>query len=164
MEVFDMAKKQALTAIAFAGINRIKEANVEQDVFGASLGIDEISYLKWLGLTAKVAQRNKEVTSACMSLSKEYMHDGLRCCVLKGQSNLQYYPESLKECRTSGDIDLWALPQTGFELPVGDTDGKGAHYERFDGICGTIEYNHIISIPQSLVHRMRTRNLAAIVN
>lgn len=140
MELFDMAKKQALTAIAFAGMNRLKDTNAEQDVVGASFGIDEISYLKWLGLTAKVAQRNKAVTSACLRLSEEYMHDGLRCCVLKGQSNLQYYPESLKECRTAGDIDLWALPQTDFELPVGDSDGKGAHYERFDGICGTIEY------------------------
>ena len=121
MELFDMAKKQALTAIEFAGMNRLKDANAEQDGVGASLGIDEISYLKWLGLTAKVAQRNKMVSSACVRLSEEYMHDGLSCCVLKGQSNLQYYPERLKECRTAGDIDLWAWPQPGFELPVGDT-------------------------------------------
>lgn len=140
MELFDMAKKQALTAIVFAGMNRLKDTNVEQDVVGASLGIDEISYLKWLGLTVKIAQRNKAVGMACEKLCKEYIHDGMRCCVLKGQSNLQYYPENLKECRTAGDIDLWALPQTGFELPVGDTDGKGAHYEQFKGICGTIEY------------------------
>lgn len=53
--LFDMSKKQALTAVAFTGVTRLNEASD----FGASLGIPEMVYLKWLGMTAKVAQRNK---------------------------------------------------------------------------------------------------------
>lgn len=134
--LFEIAKKQSLVAIAFTGVSKLNPASE----FGAAIGMDEMTYLKWLGLTAKTAQRNKEVMAVCLQLCKEYMHDGMRCCVLKGQSNLQYYPEDLKECRTAGDIDLWALPQTDVEIAVGDLNGEGAHYEHFEGISGTIEY------------------------
>ena len=134
--LYEIAKKQSLVAIAFTGVSKLPLVGD----FGFAIGMDKATYLKWLGLTAKIAQRNIEVTAACVQLCKAYMHDGMKCCVLKGQSNLQYYPKELKEFRTAGDIDLWALPQTGFELPVGDIDGKGAHYERFEGTCGTIEY------------------------
>lgn len=110
-ELFDMAKKQALTAIAFMGVTKLTPVSD----FGTSLGIPEEVYLKWLGLTAKVAQRNKELNAECAKVCAELAYDGLQCCVLKGQSNLVNYPEELRECRTAGDIDLWTLPanQTG---------------------------------------------------
>lgn len=40
--LFDMSKKQALTAVAFTGVTRLSEASD----FGASLGIPEVIYLK----------------------------------------------------------------------------------------------------------------------
>lgn len=63
-ELFALSKKQALTAIAMEGITRLNPASD----YGASLGIDEITYLKWLGLMAKTSQRNKEMTAACAEL------------------------------------------------------------------------------------------------
>lgn len=102
-EFFALSKKHALTAIAFTGVTHV---NPDSD-FGASLGVDEITCLKWLGLTAKVAQRNKQLNEECAKVCQEFAHDGLRSVVLKGQSNLVYYPEDLRECRTAGDINLW---------------------------------------------------------
>lgn len=127
--LFDMAKKQALTAIAFTGVTKL---NPGSD-FGASLGMDEMTYLKWLGLTAKVAQRNKELNEECAKVCAELAHDGLQCCVLKGQSNLVNYPEELRECRTAGDIDLWTLPHPE-GIPIAVASGDSAEYVNYKGI------------------------------
>lgn len=138
--LFEMAKKQALVAIAFAGVNRMRESSDSADDFGLSIGIDEMTYLKWLGMTAKVAQRNKELSVSCASLCKELAHDGLYACILKGQSNLVNYPEDLRDCRTPGDIDVWCglMDPEGIDIAVGDS--KGAHYEKYQGERGVIEW------------------------
>ena len=80
-ELFALSKRHALVAVTFSSVS------------SSSADMDETLYLKWLGMTAKVAQRNKEVTAACAELVKQYAHDGIQCCVLKGQGNLEYYPE-----------------------------------------------------------------------
>ena len=149
--LFELSNKHALTAIAFTGVTRL---NVASD-FGASQGIPETVYLKWLGLMAKVAQRNKEVSAACVELVKQYTHDGLACCVLKGQGILEYYQTlsssplkgegldaDLSLCRTPGDIDIWVKPmdESGIDIAVADLDGKGAHYQRYHGKEAVIEY------------------------
>lgn len=103
-ELFDMAKKQSLVAIAFVGVTKL---NPGSD-YGASLGMDEMTYLKWLGLVAKTQQKNKEMCGLCETVCKDFLHDGFRTMVLKGQSNLAYYPEDIKAFRTAGDIDLYA--------------------------------------------------------
>lgn len=83
-EIFALSKKHALVAIAFHGLSFLKSGSSEADDFGASLGIDEMTYLKWLGLTAKVGQRNKELNEGCAKVCQEFTHDGVRSVVLKG--------------------------------------------------------------------------------
>lgn len=141
-EIFALSKKHALAAVAFAGVNRLKEACSESNGFGGSIGIDEMTYLKWLGLTAKIAQKNKALSDACTSLCKDLAHDGLYACILKGQSNLVNYPEELRDCRTPGDIDVWCAPMDpcGIDIAVADLDGNGAHYEKYAGERGVIEW------------------------
>lgn len=104
-ELFALSKKQTLVAICFQGLFFLNRSLGDDD-FGASLGIDEIIYLKWLELTARTAHQNKEMNAECARLTKLLTHDGFHCCVLKGQSNLIYYPEDIREFRTSGDIDV----------------------------------------------------------
>lgn len=137
-ELFALSKKQALTAVAMVGVTKLNRAND----YGASLGIPETVYLKWLGLTAKVAQRNKLVSEACVKLVRQYAHDGIATCILKGQGNIEYYPEELKECRTPGDIDVWcdSLDPSGLDIAVSDLDGNGAHFEKYHGKQAVIEY------------------------
>ena len=137
-ELFELSKKHALVAIAFHGLSLLKDRNCNADDFGASIGMDEMTYLKWLGLTAKVAQRNKELNEECAKVCREFVHDGLLSVVLKGQSNLVYYPEDLRECRTAGDIDLWCDVPEGVEVAheVADNIEK----REYRGIEGVIEY------------------------
>lgn len=104
--LFELSKKQSLVAVAFWGVYKLNSGSD----FGSSLGFDEVTYLKWLGLIAKVAQRNKEVTEACREVTELLEKDGFHSCVLKGQSNLVNYPEELRSCRTAGDIDIWLMP------------------------------------------------------
>lgn len=113
MALFDMAKKHSLVAVAFRALSKLKgihSAGFSADDAGeagtSALTIDKTTYLKWLGLTAKIAQRNKVVTRECVQLSERLAHDGMMCCIIKGQSNLVNYPEELRECRTPGDIDV----------------------------------------------------------
>lgn len=112
-EIFAMAKKQALTAIAMAGVTRLirsTNSGTGASDYGASLGIPEMVYLKWLGLTAKISQRNKVLNEQCKDLCETLEHDGFHACVLKGQANHDLYLEGLRDCRTPGDIDVWVRP------------------------------------------------------
>lgn len=144
--LFEMAKKQALVAIAFAGVKTLSSSPLNgegsNNDFGKRIGIDEMTYLKWLGLTAKVAQKNKALSEACASLCKDLAHDGLYACILKGQSNLVNYPEELKDCRTPGDIDVWCglMDPEGIDIAVVDADSHGAHFEKYQGERGVIEW------------------------
>ncbi len=157
-ELFEMSKKQALTAIAFRGVKNLSISTSSAQAkslfhstgsgqvpgegadFGSDggIGIDEMTYLKWLGMTAKVAQRNKQLNDECAKVCQEFAHDGVRPVVLKGQSNLVYYPEDLRECRTAGDIDLWCDVPEGVEVAH---EANGVVEKReFKGIEGVIEY------------------------
>lgn len=133
-ELFEMAKKQSLVAVAFNGVTRL---NVASD-YGASLGIPEMTYLKWLGLVAKTQQKNREMNTLCAEVCKDFLHDGFRTMVLKGQSNLTCYPEELKECRTAGDIDVWVRPFEGIDIAV--SSGNGAEYVNYTGKTAVVEY------------------------
>lgn len=100
--LFDIAKKHALVGIAFAGVNRMRG----DGDFGSSIGVPKVLYLKWLGLTARIQRRNLELNAECVMLCRQLAHDGFMSCILKGQSNLAYYPDHLREARTAGDIDV----------------------------------------------------------
>lgn len=133
-ELYNMATKQALTGVCFVGLQRLKSAG--------EVAIPEVLYLKWLWMAAKIQQRNRMMNEECVAVTKQLMHDGLSCCILKGQGNLVNYPEELREARNPGDIDVWCWPQDpcGMEIAVSDLDGKGAHYEHYSGARGVIEY------------------------
>ena len=145
-ELFVLSKKHALAAVSFIGvkshINSVSSEEALDNKSGVISVIEEVLYLKWLGMTAKVAQRNKEVTAACVELLKQYAHDGIQCCVLKGQGNLEYYPEELQDCRTAGDIDVWckSMDPDGIDIAVSDLDGQGAHFQKYQGKEAIVEY------------------------
>ena len=141
-QFFALSKKQVVAAIAFRGVNRLKASSDPADAFGLSIGIDEKTYLNWLGLTAKVAQKNDELSHACACLCQDLAHSGLYSCILKGQSNMVNYPDDFRDCRMPGDIDVWCWPMDpeGIDIAVADADGNGAHYEKYAGQRGVIEW------------------------
>lgn len=97
-QLYDMAKKQSLVGICFAGVQ--KQVNQNQE-------LPEMLYLTWMGMAAKIQQRNEVVNRQCAELQAKLSADGLRSCVFKGQAIAQLYPDNLKSLRQSGDIDIY---------------------------------------------------------
>lgn len=168
-ELFALSKKQALTAIAMRGVTKLNTASD----YGKSIGIDEVTYLQWLGLTAKIAQCNKVLNEQCRELCDVLEHDGFSACVLKGQANQEIYPEELRECRTPGDIDVWVKTKTpssspylreesGIPIAESDLDGKGAQYEYYTGKEAVIRYvlmNTPEEVRKAVVNDMRQHHI-----
>lgn len=97
-KLYDMAKKQSLVGVCFAGVQRLQQQRQEPP---------EMTYLTWMGMAAKIQQRNEVVNQQCVELQAKLSADGLRSCVLKGQGNAVLYGSSLCMLRQSGDIDVW---------------------------------------------------------
>lgn len=101
-ELYQIAMKQSLVGVCFAGVQHLCDSDVE-DYYGMT----ELQYLTWMGMAAKIQQRNQTVNSQCVELQAKLSADGLRSCILKGQGIASFYGE-LSHLRQSGDIDVWA--------------------------------------------------------
>lgn len=97
-ELYAMAKKQSLVGVCFAGVQKLQEQYQTPP---------EVLYLTWMGMAAKIQQRNEVVNRQCVELQAKLSADGFRSCILKGQGVAQLYGESIRGLRQSGDIDIW---------------------------------------------------------
>lgn len=116
--LYELAKKQSLIGVCFAGVQKLQKQRQEPP---------EMTYLTWMGMAAKIQQRNEVVSQQCVELQGQLAADGLRSCVLKGQGVGALYrvhendndnnqsSSDLSMLRQSGDIDVWV-----------DTDEEGA--------------------------------------
>ena len=95
--LYDMAKKQTLVGVCFAGVQKLVEQRQETE---------EMLYLTWMGMAAKIQQRNEVVNQQCVEVQKRLSAEGFRSCIFKGQSVATLYG-SLAMLRQSGDIDIW---------------------------------------------------------
>lgn len=93
----DMAKKQSLVGVCFAGVQKLVEQQQTSE---------EMLYLTWMGMAAKIQQRNEVVNQQCVEVQRMIAERGYRSCIIKGQSNHPNYG-SLAMLRQSGDIDIW---------------------------------------------------------
>ena len=94
-ELFDIACKQTLMGIAYAGIEKLpKEQRPNSELL-----------IKWYHITLNIKKKNKELTRASIKVSEKFEKEGFRNCILKGQGIAQYYPDP--ELRLPGDIDIW---------------------------------------------------------
>lgn len=125
-ELNEMAKKQSLVGVCFAGVQRLQLQ--EQCP-------PEMLYLTWMGMAAKIQQRNEVVNRQCVDLQKRLSADGFRSYIMKGQAVASLYKVSdgfkfqkvsgdsindnssnnsnLFQLRQSGDIDIYL--DGGFE-------------------------------------------------
>lgn len=103
-QLYEMAKKQSLLGVSFAGVQRLVEQRQEPP---------EMQYLTWMGMAAKIQQRNEVVNRQCVEVQKMLAEKGFRSCIFKGQAVASLYhslpsqPSSLSALRQSGDIDIW---------------------------------------------------------
>ena len=100
--LFDMSKKQSLVGVCFAGLQRL---GADADEGFARIGISEMLYLTWMGMAAKIQQRNEVVNQQCISVCKLMLAANLDFCIIKGQQVGRHYDHPL--LRQSGDIDVF---------------------------------------------------------
>ena len=96
--LYDMAKKQSLVGVCFAGVQMLVNQHQEPP---------EMLYLTWMGMAAKIQQRNEVVNQQCEEVQKMLAEKGFRSCIFKGQAVASLYHSSLSALRQSGDIDIW---------------------------------------------------------
>ena len=94
-ELYQIAKKQTLTGIAFAGIEKLPQ---EQRPPKPLL-------LQWYSLCNIIEKENTELNEKCSAVSEKFRSEGFKNCILKGQGIAQLYPTPT--LRTPGDIDIW---------------------------------------------------------
>lgn len=104
-ELYVMAKKQSLVGICFAGVQKLQAQRQAPNSWGNEQG--ELLYLQWMGMAAKIQQRNEMVNKQCVEVQKKIEADGFRNFIMKGQGNAALYPSHLQNLRQPGDIDLY---------------------------------------------------------
>lgn len=136
-DLYAMAKKQSLVGVCFAGVQRLQQQRQEPP---------EMTYLTWMGMAAKIQQRNEVLNRQCVELQAKLTADGVRSCILKGQGVAGIYG-SLSLLRQSGDIDVWvdadeegALRWVRKYQRELDLDYKHVHLDVFDGTSVEVHY------------------------
>lgn len=117
-ELYAMAKKQSLVGVCFAGVQKLQTQRQEPP---------EMLYLTWMGMAAKIQQRDEVVNRQCADLQRRLADEGYRSCILKGQGVGQQYAEHLRGLRQSGDIDIWI--EGGVEATVKLAESLGQKAE-----------------------------------
>ena len=126
--LFEFCKRQSLLGIGFAAVEKLHKMGME---------CPSTIRLQWYGYALKIERMNEKLNMQCDEISKRYEHDGLQCCILKGQGNLLYYPEILRMRRTPGDIDLWAIQINDEGLRI---KNEGIDYVEYHGRRAVREY------------------------
>ena len=81
--LYAIAKKQSLVGVCFAGVQRLK--------LSETLELSETLRLRWMGMAAKIQQRNEVVNRQCVEVQKKIEADGFRTYIMKGQGNAALY-------------------------------------------------------------------------
>lgn len=103
-ELFEIAQKQSLVGICYAGIQRL---GANSDDGFEHIGISESLYYQWMGTAAQIQQRNEVVIRQCVVLQKKLAAGGIHSSILKGQGVASLYSGDLQDLRQPGDIDIY---------------------------------------------------------
>lgn len=110
---YQMAKRQALVGVMYAGIKRMPE----------TLRPPRPLLLQWYGEAERVAKANRLASEEARRCSRLFADRGRQTCILKGQGNARLYPDP--SVRTPGDIDIWV--EGGRESVIGLLQQMGVH-------------------------------------
>ena len=131
-ELYALAEKQALIGVCFTGVQRLQK-------LGYDIPMD--LYMKWLGVAAKIQQRNELMNRRCVEVQRMLAKEGMRMSILKGQGVARYYKlkdeslvlraNSLGMLRQSGDIDVY--------VPCGMEKAMAYVRKKY----GKVEYDYI---------------------
>ena len=128
--LYALLKKHALLGVGYVAIQKLPK---EQWPPNAMI-------MQWVGVAQKIRLLNLELNEECRKVVTQLEHDGIGAVVIKGQSNLENYPEELREYRNPGDIDLWTKQTNDCGIPIAVKQGDSVEYEYYKGVRGIIEY------------------------
>lgn len=128
--LYGLLKKHALLGVGYVAIQKLPK---EQWPPNAMI-------MQWVGVAQKIRLLNLELNEECRKVVTQLEHDGIGAVVIKGQSNLENYPEDLREYRNPGDIDLWTKQTNDCGIPMAVKQGESVEYEYYKGVRGIIEY------------------------
>ena len=97
-ELYQMAKRQAVTGICYSGVEKLFEFGLRapQDV-----SID------WMSEAEEIRMNNATVSKRCAIIQKKLLERKIYTSVLLGQGVAPYYGEELQELRQSKGIDVY---------------------------------------------------------
>lgn len=143
--IFEMAKKQSLVGVCFAGVQKLAEDDRPQGML----------YLTWMGLAAKIQQRNEVMNQRCVELQEMLDTDGFSSVILKGQGVAALYKlhnddnlsnhsntSNLSQLRQSGDIDVWMRPKESGNMSHTERAIKVIRYLTSKAECGHTTYHN----------------------
>lgn len=110
-EVYATVKKQAMVGVTFYAVKRLPADQMPP----------KRRKYQWALKVLEIEERNKKICRECQIVTELFDKAEFQSCVLKGQSNLFFYPASLRMMRQPGDIDLWLFRKEG------DDSGKPFH-------------------------------------
>lgn len=110
-EVYATVKKQAMVGVTFYAVKRLPADQMPP----------KRRKYQWALKVLEIEERNKKICRECQIVTELFDKAEFQSCVLKGQSNLFFYPASLRMMRQPGDIDLWVFRKEG------DDSGKPFH-------------------------------------
>ena len=128
--LYGLLKKHALLGVGYVAIQKLPK---EQWPPNAMI-------MQWVGVAQKIRLLNLELNEECRKVVTQLEHDGIGAVVIKGQSNLENYPEELREYRNPGDIDLWTKQTNDCGIPMAVKQWESVEYEYYKGVRGIIEY------------------------
>ena len=98
--VYTLARKQGVLAIAFDGLTKL----FEQDNAFAKAFLQPLK-LQWINAVFSIEQRYERQRTVCSELAAKWAEQGIKTLCLKGMAFSTYYPEpSHREC---GDFDCY---------------------------------------------------------
>lgn len=112
--LYEQCTRQALLGIGLAGAERL---------YGHGVCCPKALNAQWIAEEMHIRQQNEMLNTLCKAFSEEFEKAGFRSCLLKGQSNMLNYPETLKMRRQSGDIDIWVKPTPELRKKLGAKAG-----------------------------------------
>ena len=93
-----------MIGICFCGVQRLRKLGYD---------IPTDLYMKWLGMAAKIQQRNELMNRRCVEAQRLLAKEGLKSSILKGQGVARLYDlnfdVNLNLLRQSGDIDIYVV-------------------------------------------------------
>ncbi len=96
-ELYNTAKKQTLTGIAFAAIERLPQEQLPPPR----------RIRQWAVKANRIREKNTCISKETAKITEYFERNGFCCLVLKGQGNMYYYTNDLRGLRSPGDIDVW---------------------------------------------------------